>query len=89
MLSFSKHDAYGQVLKPGDVCVYQQKDKGPRFCVYKQEVKNTTKGQYGRFITDKGIVTLKFTSVIFVFDSITDRRSKDKEVSKLIRSFYE
>lgn len=89
MLNFNKHDSYGQVLKPGDVCVMHDKSKGLKFCVYKEEVRNSTKGEYGKFITAKGTVTLKFTSVVFVFDTLTDRRGKSEEVTKLVRGFYE
>ena len=89
MLDFNRYDAYGQVLKPGDVCVAKTKDKGPRFCIYKHEVKKSRRGEYGRFITEKGVTTIKFTNVVFVFDTLTDRRGKTEAVNELVRAFYE
>ncbi len=94
MLSFKKKDVYDQDLNPGDVCIRQIKDgpyrKSIEFCVYKGEVRgNKSKGTFGRFITPRGIVSLKYTSVIFVFDTASDRRSKAPEISGLVRRFYE
>lgn len=89
MLNFNKHDAYGQVLKPGNVCVMNMKDKGLRYCVYKDYVRNSRKGEYGKFITEEGHTTLKFTSVVFAFDPLTDRRAKNQTVSGLVKRYYE
>lgn len=85
---WDKKDKYGQVIKPGDMCMVAGKD-GIKFCLYKHEVKRSTKGEYGRFITKSGVVTLKFTGVVFVFDPITDRRGRTEETTELTRRFYE
>ena len=89
MLNFNKHDAYGQVLKPGDVCVRSTRSR-LEFCVYKGESRgNNSKGTFGRFITDSGITSLKFTSVIFVFDGTSSEGRRSKEAIPLIRRYYE
>lgn len=93
MLSFKKHDAYGQELKPGDVCVRQirggQYDRTMEFCVYKGEVRESRKGQFGRFVTPTGTRSIKYTSVIFAFDPMGERRSKAEQVNQVVKEYYE
>ena len=90
MLNFSKKDAYGQVLKPGYVCARPTKNKGVEFCVYKGEVNGSkSKGTFGKFLTDSGTTSLKYTSVVFAYDPITGATSQAEGVGRLIRRFYE
>lgn len=90
MLNFDKHDKYGQVIYPGDVCVRASK-KGAEFVIYKKHSWGSKKsrGEFGRFITPNGECSVKYSSVIFVFNPLGDRRSKTEQVTKLIRKFYE
>lgn len=91
MSSFrDKKDAYGQVLKPGDVCARSNGNK-VELVVYKGVSwgGNQSKGEFGRFITTSGSRSLKYTSVIFVFDPMGERRNKAPEVTQITREFYE
>lgn len=85
-----KKDAYGQVLHPGDVCARSVKDK-VELIVYKGESwgGSESKGEFGRFITPQGQRSIKYTSVVLAFDPMSDRRSKAKQVTGLVREFYE
>lgn len=90
MLSFKKYDAYGQELIPGDVCVRSVNDK-VELIVYKGASKggNQSKGTFGRFLTSKGTRSIKFSSVVSVFDPMGTRRSKPPEIDVLVRQYYE
>lgn len=85
-----KKDAYGQALHPGDVCARTYKGK-VELIVYKGDTwgGNKSKGEYGRFITNSGNSSIKYTSVIFVFDPMGKRRSDSSIVNEMIREFYE
>jgi len=90
MLNFNKTDKYGQVIKPGDVVAYHNKFKGVELVVYQEEAGGSkAKGTYGRFITDTGITSIKYSSVAFVFDSLYQRRASGREVRKAIKRYYE
>lgn len=87
---WKKRDKYGQELRPGDVCIRSIDDK-PQFVVYKKEVfgGKGSKGEFGRFITEDGLRTIKFTSVVFAYDPMGERVVKHKKIDGLVRSFYE
>lgn len=89
-LNFNKYDRIGQKLTPGDVCARAQDDR-VELVVFKGGSKggSGSKGQYGRFITSKGVRTFKYTSVVFVFDAMTNRRAKTDEVNSMVKQFYE
>jgi hypothetical protein len=92
-LDFKKYDKYGQVLRPGNVCVRLVKDNlksSIGFCIYKEEVRGSkSKGTYGRFITPEGVRSIKYSNVIFVFDTISETRSKSNTVRELTKQYYE
>lgn len=96
-MNFDKKDATGQVIHPGDVCVRVIRDgrkfnkSSLEFCVYSKPSwgGKGSKGEYGQFITPHGKSSLKFTSVIFAFDPMGERRNKSEQVAKLAREFYE
>lgn len=96
MSRFKKKDAYGQVLNPGDVCVRLKRDKKKmssslEFCIYERESwgGESSKGEFGRFITPQGTRSIKYTSVVFAFDPMGERRNKSNEVTNITREFYE
>jgi len=93
MLNFKKYDKYNQEVKPGDVCVRLVKTKHERaieICVYKGDTRgNNATGKYGRFITPTGTRSIKYSSVIFVFDPMGTRKSDAEEVRILTKQFYE
>lgn len=92
-LDFNKYDKYGQVIHPGNVCVRLIKEQYTRtieFCVYKEDVRGSkSKGTYGRFITDKGVRSIKYSNVIFVFDKWSKRVADIPEITKMIQEYYE
>ena len=87
---WTKKDRYGQVLQPGDVCARTVNNK-VELVVYKGDSwgGNNSKGEFGRFITPDGTRTIKYTSVVFVFDPMGERHAKAEQVTKLVREFYE
>lgn len=96
MPNFSKVDSQGQELNPGDVCVRMVKDgkfnkSKLEFCVYKKASwggKNS-EGKFGRFETPNGPRSIKYSSVLFVFDPINKRFSQSREAKECTRKFYE
>lgn len=85
-----KKDAYGQVLTPGDVCARSINDK-VELVVYREESwgGSKSKGEFGRFVTPNGTRTIKYTSVVFVFDPLSERRAKTDSVVAITRKYYE
>ena len=92
-LDFSKYDKYGQKLTPGSVCVRLVKDNYKstvEFCIYEREVTGSkSKGTFGRFITPTGTRSLKYTSVIYVFDTMNETRAKTPEIVEMTKQYYE
>ena len=95
MPNFKKLDKKGQELNPGDVCVRLVRT-GPysqnlEFIVYKGEVfgGKGSKGEFGRFITPSGQSSIKYSSVVFVFEPVGERRSESDEVQTVLRKYYE
>lgn len=86
MKNFRKEDRYGVQIRHGDVCVYDNE-----LVVYKRESwgGEGSKGEYGRFITSKGMRSLKYSSVVFAFDPMGERRHNSAELNKLVREYYE
>lgn len=87
MLSFKRKDVYGQEIRPGDVCARADGHR-VELIVYKGDAHGYT-GNYGRFITNKGVVSIKYTSVAFAFDPMANRRAKSEQLSNLLKAFYE
>lgn len=85
-----KKDAYGQVINPGDVCARSINDK-VELVVYREDSwgGSKSKGEFGRFITPNGTRTIKYTSVVFVFDPLSERRAKTDSVIAITRKYYE
>lgn len=83
---WAKSDVYDEKIFPGDICVYNN-----QFIIYKGEAwgAKNSKGQFGRFITSDGVRSLKYTSVVFAFDPMGERRSTADVVRLLTRQFYE
>lgn len=92
--SLKKRDKYGQEIKPGDVCVRLVRGNMTstlQFCVFEKPAwgGKGSKGEFGRFITPDGTRTIKYTNVVFMFDSMSDRRSRAEQVIEVTRKFYE
>jgi len=88
-LDFRKYDAIGAELKPGDVCVWYSK-RGLVPVVYRGETRgNGNTGKFGRFYTPQGKCSVRYTSVIFAFDPLSDRKNDSEAINKLVRKFYE
>lgn len=87
---WSKKDMYGQVITPGDVCAYSHKGK-VELVVYSKESWGGPgrKGEFGQFQTPRGLSSIKYTSVVLAYDPMSSKRNKSKEVTKLIKKFYE
>lgn len=85
-----KRDGMGQLLHPGDVCARSLNDK-VELVVYREDTwgGSKSKGEFGRFITPNGNRSLKFSSVVFVFDPLSDRRSRTDSVVSITKRFYE
>lgn len=90
MLNFDKYDRYGEVIRPGDVCARAGRG-GAELVVYKGHSWGAkgSKGEFGRFITPDGNRSIKYSSIVFAFDPVGNRRSKAKQATKIIREFYE
>ena len=94
-MGLKKLDKKGQQLFPGDVCVRLGR-AGPysqnlEFIVYKGEVfgGKGSKGEFGRFITSTGMTSIKYSSVVFAFDPVGDRRSEADEIKTVLKKYYE
>lgn len=86
-MSFQKHDKTGQVINPGDICIWNNK-----LVIYKKPswgAKGISKGEYGQFITSSGSSSVKFTSVVFAFDPMGTRKNDSPVVKQLVKDFYE
>ena len=85
-MNFDKKDSTGQVIRPGDICVWEGE-----LVLYKSPSwgGSNSKGEYGQFITSTGKRSLKFTSVIFAFDPMGTRKNQSTAVKELCRKFYE
>jgi len=85
-----KKDSLGQTIYPGDVCARSINDK-VELVVYRGDSwgGNKSKGEFGRFVTPKGARSLKYTSIIFVFDPLSKRRARTSDVIRITRKFYE
>lgn len=82
-----KEDKYGEPIHPGDVCVWDS-----RLVIFVKPswgAKGVSKGEYGKFISDTGMVSVKYKNVVFAFDPMGKRRNQSKEVTGLCRKFYE
>lgn len=89
MLDFRKYDKLGTEIKPGDICAYSR-NKLIEPVIYIGGTKgNASTGKFGQFYTTKGKISLKHTSVIFMFDPLSKRRNNSEDISKLVRKFYE
>jgi len=90
-MSFRTHrDLLGQEIVPGDVCARSVKDK-VELVIYRGDSWGgaKSKGEFGKFVTLNGQRTLKYTSVVFVFDPMSERRAKANEVLSITKKFYE
>jgi len=85
-----KKDSLGQTIYPGDICARSLKDK-VELVVYRGESwgGSKSKGEFGRFVTPGGPRTLKYSSVVFVFDPLSKRRARTSEVIRITKQFYE
>lgn len=91
-----KKDKFSQNINPGDICVRQVRERNKmtsylEFVIYKEGVWGGTssKGEFGRFITPNGIRTIKYSSVVFAFDPLSERRSRADSVLSITKQFYE
>lgn len=87
---FDKHDKYGQVIKPGDVCAAVVQNK-VHLVVYKGDSwgGKHSKGEFGVFITPQGQSSLKYKGVVFAYDPMGERRSMAREIQSGVREYYE
>lgn len=85
-MTFDKRDKTGQVIQPGDICVWEN-----QLVLYKAPSWGGvgSKGEYGQFITKSGNRSLKFTSVVFAFDPMGTRKNQSTTIKELYREFYE
>ena len=88
--SLVKRDKFGQEIKPGALCIRNDRKEQIEFCIYKGATRgNNATGKYGRFITMDGKVSIRYSSVVFIFEPSSDRRTQAEEITKLMRSYYE
>lgn len=85
-----KTDSLGQVIYPGDICARSINDK-VELVIYREETwgGSKSKGEFGRFVTPRGTRSLKYTSVVFVFDPLSKRRARTSDVIRITKQFYE
>lgn len=94
-LDFTKRDSYGHAINPGDVCVRiaapDPNRRNLEYCVYDKPAVggNNSKGEFGIFITHKGTKAIKYSSVLFVYDSVSGRKPNDQSIKLLIKQHYE
>lgn len=89
MIDFRKYDRLGAEIEPGDICAYSR-NKLIEPVIYIGGTKgNASTGKFGQFYTSKGKASLRYSSVIFMFDPNGSRRNNSKAVSLLVRKFYE
>lgn len=90
MMWKSAKDAVGNVIIPGDVCVYASSSRGCIYVVFSDTVWGGTqsKGEYGRFLSEYGISSIKYSNVLLAYDPMSSRRSKIVS-NELTRKFYE
>ncbi len=83
-------DGLGNVIKPGDVCVRSTRSGKPEYCVFVGSVwgGKSSGGAYGRFITQSGFTSIKYTNVLLAFDPMSERRASNG-IKALVRRFYE
>jgi len=89
---FARYDSHGQEIRPGDVCIRATRSNNKlEYIVYKGTSwgGGKSKGEFGRFITNNGMVSIKFTSVLFSFDPMGERKPTESYINKLVRQFYE
>lgn len=81
-----KKDKYGQAIMPGNVCVYDG-----RFVVFKRHSWGgaSSKGLYGVFIDNGKEVSVRYSSVLFVFEPSSKRHSEAPVLRKLLKEYYE
>lgn len=80
----NKHDAAGNEIRPGDLCVVYRNYR-LEYAVHRKEVWGAkgSKGEYGRFITRDGETTIKYRNVLLATD-------KNKKTAKeLIKKYFE
>ena len=85
-MNFKKEDRYAQHIRPGDICVYDGE-----LIIYKRESwgGEGSRGEYGQFITSRGVRSLKYSSVVFAFDPMGERRNASPEITNLVKKYYE
>ena len=89
MLDFSKYDMLGAEIRPGDICVVYTK-QGIKPVIYIGGTRgNASTGKFGRFYTPEGKSSIRYSSVIFAFDPLGERRNNSETISKLLRKYYE
>lgn len=89
MIDFRKYDRLGAEIEPGDICAYSR-NKVIELVIYIGGTKGSAStGKFGQFYTSKGKASLRYSSVIFMFDPNGSRRNSSKTVNLLVRKFYE
>ena len=87
---FDRHDTYGQIINPGDVCAAVVKNN-IHLVVYKGDSwgGKHSKGDFGVFITPNGTSSLKYNNIVFAFDPMGKKRSMAREIQSGVREYYE
>lgn len=86
----TNYDGQGNIIKPGDVCIRNTRNGKCEYLIYVDSVwgGQTSKGDFGRFLSKDGFTSIKYINVLFAFDPMSKRRAT-KGVQELIRKFYE
>ena len=90
MTWITKKDAEGNAISPGDVCIRARRHTGCEYCIYVDSVwgGKVSRGEFGRFLTSKGLTSIKYSNILLAFDPMSKRRP-ELGVNELIRRFYE
>lgn len=85
-----KKDRYGRDIEIGSVCAWSHNGK-VELVIYEKSAwgGENTAGEFGRFITADQTRSIKYSSVVFVFDPIKDSRTTAPIVKELMEKYYE
>ena len=90
MVWINNYDSQGNIIKPGDVCARCTRNGSTNYCVFLGSAwgGSNSNGDYGRFISDTGKCSIKFSNIIFVLDPLGERIPTEG-YKELVRTFYE
>lgn len=83
-------DGVGNIICPGDICIRSLRNGKCEYIIFVDSVwgGETSKGEYGRFISTRGFTSIKYSNVLLAFDPMSTRTAS-VGIAELTRKFYE